>query len=152
MSIFRFTKTITADLNYIDSVEIIQMKNSKFLNLLDFETGNNSKEIDFHKKQRIIQGGQRNKIDIFSEGNILFSIENNLLIVNWKVKLDALYFFSILLSSLIGFFANKSPKIDLLYSILIGLTVCIITVLIGIAKISLKVNEVNKTCLRKDYN
>ncbi len=152
MSIFRLTKTITADLNYIDSVEITQMKYSKFLNLLDFETGNDLQEITFHKKQRIIQSGRKMKVDIFSEGNILFSIENNRLIVNWRVKLDTLYFFSIFISVLIGFFSNVNPKIDLLDSIAIGLTVCIVSILIGIVTISIKVNEVNKTCLRKDYN
>ena len=154
MSISKLNWTFQFDLRELDPIDMIKIKYSKLLNLLEFRTGNETNGISFKRKiPRTALSGQRREesFSIFREGNIEFDIDSDMIKINWIVKLYMLIFLSILFSSMSGLLSKIFLSLVWINSIAIGLITFIIIIGLGILTIFKSIKEINEICLIKDF-
>jgi hypothetical protein len=150
MSLFAFTKTTDIELPIDASLDFVTLKFITFLNQFNYRTISGTNKISFRKKITHWKQNGENRSDflsIFREGELyLLKVDNNLKI-RWLIKLNVLYFISILIAiCLVGFvwiFYNPT----MFYLILLGLITLLISLTVGVLIILNKIIEINKTCL-----
>jgi hypothetical protein len=139
-------------MNGLDSFDLIKFKYSRLLNLLNFRTGNELNGISFQKKIRTIPNtgeSRTNSLSIFREGDISFNVKDNRLIINWLVRLDSLYFISVLVGIASGILIGQFSKLSLVVLFFVGICIAMVFAGIGIISIRSKIDEINLTILEK---
>ena len=143
---FEFNMPLTS------SIELVNLKFTKLLNLFDFVTGHDSDLISFRKKRSVSDGGgpnYDNKLSAFNEGSVRIYAENNKVKINWTVKLDKLYFISFLLDAVLVLFFWHFLNTKVFYLTIIAIIGFLISWFIGTTEIISKINEINTTCLEE---
>lgn len=140
-------------MNGLDSFDLIKFKYSRLLNLLNFRTGYESNGISFKKKIKTMTNtgeSRANSFSILRDGNISLCVENDRLFVNWVVKLDSLYFISVLLGIASGILISQFLELSLEFSLVVGICITILSIGIGVLLIRYKIDEINDTILDKN--
>jgi hypothetical protein len=137
----------------LESYDLIRFKYSQLLKVLDFRTGYELNGISFQKKIRTMTGSGESRVrslSIFREGDISFCVENNRLIVDWRVKLEMLYFISCLFGITSGLMISIFSKSSFVFLFTLGICMAILFVRIGVLIIRYKIDEINQTVLEKE--
>ena len=125
-----------------DSIDIIVFKYARFLNALKYTTTNELNNIEFEKRKSIEYRGDLNPI---KNGTVRIHKENHNIRIEWKIKLERLYLYSILLGIFIGLFSGGYFAIEGM--IMTGFTITIFFLILGFIRINKKLTEINYTCL-----
>jgi hypothetical protein len=149
MSIFIYKKAYLIDLPHGESVELIKIKYSKLLNVFKYETSSDLNGISFKRKFEKYSFDKSKGFVVFREGTILINLINNKLEILWSVRLDHLFFISILVSIISGIFTFKFFNLSFSNLILTGIISFLISFSIGRFSIMTKIAEINLTCLEE---
>ncbi len=150
MSFFDLNKTSDFDLPIESSMDLVILRFKTFFTQFNFILTTDNLKISFRKNiSTWKQAGEdrSDSLSIFREGQISLSKINNTLNIKWLVKLNVLYFISLLAAICCGWLVSVFTDLILGYIVLISLVAMIIVTLIGILAIVVKINEINKTCL-----
>ena len=105
MNIFTYKKAYLIDLPHGDSVELIKIKYTKLLNVFEYEISADLYGISFNRKFENYSFDKTKGFLVFREGTIGINSINNKLEILWSVRLNHLYFISLLVSIFAGLFA-----------------------------------------------
>jgi hypothetical protein len=149
MNILTYQKAYLIDLPLTDSIELIKLKYSKLLNVFNYETSSNLNRISFKRKFEEYSFNKSKGLIVFREGTITLNLVNNKIELLWAVKLDHLYFISLLASTFIGFFAYLFFNLSFANILLTGIVAFFLLLIIGRFSIATKIAEINLTCLEE---
>jgi hypothetical protein len=135
------------------SLDLIRLKYSKLLNLFDYVTDQGLDTISFQKKQINPDGSEKYKaFNVLREGSVsvMINSERTKLFVRWSIKLDSLYFFSVLIGIALvvlsfSLFSSKISTLLIVFASTFGISFCI-----GYIYILAKIEEINFTCLSEE--
>ncbi len=147
MNFFTYKKAYLVDLPQGNSFELIKIKYIKLLNILQYETSSDLNGISFKRKFEKYSFDKRNGFVVFREGTIVVNSIDNKLEILWSVRLDHLFFISLLVGIFAGLFSFKffNPSISNL--LITGIISILISFSIGRFSIITKIAEINLTCL-----
>jgi hypothetical protein len=152
MNLLTIKRNYDFNLPLTGSIDLVSLKFTKLLNLFNFVTDHDSDVISFKNRFSYIDGEgpkNRNILSVFSEGYVRVYSENNKLKIDWTVKLDKLYFISILLDTILVLFFWHFLNTQILYLIIIAVIGFLFSWFIGTTEIISKINEINTTCLNE---
>jgi len=147
MSIFRYKKAYLIDMPQTYSVELVKLKYTKLLNILNYETSSDLYGISFKRKFEEFDFDKSKGFIVFREGCVSINNKVKKLEIIWSVKLDHLYFISFLISICVGVLANIFFNLPFFNLIFVGLIGFVLSCIIGISSIITKIAEINITCL-----
>jgi hypothetical protein len=132
------------------SMDLINLKFTKLLNIFNCITGHDSDTISFKRKLIAPNETGAKKSDalsVFREGNVRIYIQDNKLKISWTVKLDNVYFLSFLISTFLVVFSWHFFNSHLFDLAIIATCGFLLTFFFGKTEIISKINEINDTCL-----
>jgi hypothetical protein len=150
MSLFVLKRNYEFNLPMTASIDLVNLKFTKLLNLFNFITGHNSDIIVF--KRKLFNANdtgvvKREAFSVFREGEVRIYTENNKLKISWSVKLDNLYFLSFLIDIVLVLLTWHffNPRVYNL--VIIAIIVFLGSCFFGKTEIISKIVEINTTCL-----
>jgi len=150
MNIFTYKKAYLVDIPHGDSVELIKIKYTKLLNVFEYETSADLYGISFNRKFENYSFDKTKGFLVFREGTIGINSINNKLEILWSVRLNHLYFISLLISIFAGLFAYIFFNLSFSKLLLTGIISFILSLCIGRFSIMTKIAEINLTCLEEE--
>jgi len=150
MSLLVLKRYYEFDLPLTASIDLVNLKYSKLLNLFNFVTGHDSDTINFNRKLLMTEDSGFRKTDalsVFREGNVKICKEKNKLKIIWTVKLGIMYYLAFLIDIFLVFFSWYFFSPQILDFVIIAISGFLITCFLGITEIISKINEINATCL-----
>ncbi len=153
MNLFELRGTSIITERKINDISTIKSKMESRLNSMKARTDVSDNVITFSTlKFYVPLGNKWDRIDslrIIKEGRIGINKESHSLKINWTVRLDSLYFFSLCCSVIVGIFASIST--ELIISVSIGILFFLMFVFIGIVLIKAQLNDLINSCVYRNY-
>jgi hypothetical protein len=150
MSLYVLKRNYEFNLPLTASIDLVNLKFTKLLNLFNFITGHDSDIIIFKRKLLNTNDSgvrKRDALSVFREGNVRIYKENNKLKISWTVKLDNLYFLSFLIDIFLVFFSWYFFSPQFFYLVIIAISGFLGSCFFGKTEIISKIVEINTTCL-----
>jgi len=129
------------------SIDFVRLKFIKLLNMFDFSTDHDSDEIKFKKKIKFYGDKRFGLLSFLQDGTVKIYSEGYNLKILWKVRLEKLYFLTILYDLIVVLFAWHFFDFQVLSLILIAICGFALIWFIGTTEIIYKINEINAICL-----
>lgn len=129
------------------SIDLVKLKYTKFLNMFNLTTSLDSDLIRFKKRFTNNRGAYM--LTVFKEGSVKIYSDNSKLFIVWSVKLDNLYFLSIIIPVISFIMCSIWLNLNLLTLSVISFTLLLITYNIGYNNILRKIYEANNVCLEE---
>ncbi len=150
MKLFELHKVFEFSLPYISSFDLIRLKYNKLFNQFDFTTGTDCDTITFKNKQLKADGsGRYEAFKVLREGSVSINSEVSNLIVSWSVRLDTLYFLSLLITFAATIIVYILLRPQALMLLITGMCALGCSFGIGYLYILNKIDEINITCLEQ---
>lgn len=153
MNFFELRGTSIITERKINDINTIKSKMESRLNSMKARTDVSDNVITFSTlKSYVPLGNKWDRIDslrIIKEGRIGINKESHSLKINWTVRLDSLYFFSLCCSVIVGIFASIST--ELVISVSTGVMFFLMFVFIGIVFIKAQLNDLINSSVYRNY-
>jgi hypothetical protein len=149
MNLFELKRNYEFNLPLTASIDLINLKFTKLLNLFNFTTGHESDIILFKRKLLVKKGPGYDILNVFREGNVRIFTENNKLKISWTVKLDNLYYLAFLIDIVLVIFSWCFFNIHFFYLVIISIGGFVFSSFFGKTEIISKILEVNASCIEE---